>query len=63
MVGCGTISAFHVGGGAEGPKGEGGTHKRWEYFIGDQPHVVGRDAAGRRQPMVQINHVWLDLLS
>ena len=54
MVGCGTISVFHVGGGVEGASSEKGGLRRWEYFVGDQPHAVGFDSAGRRQLMEQI---------
>lgn len=27
---------------------------RWEFFIGDRPHVLATDAGGSRQPMVQL---------
>lgn len=54
MVACGSIHVFHVGGGAETAEGQKGSLSRWEYFIGDKPHVDGLDDKGRRQPMVQI---------
>ncbi|EIE21630.1 hypothetical protein COCSUDRAFT_56833 [Coccomyxa subellipsoidea C-169] len=50
-VGCGNICAFHVGGTAETESSLG----RWEFFIGDHPHLSEGD--GERQPVEQISLV------
>lgn len=57
MIGAGTVCIFHVGGFVETNADRGGGVPRWEFFIGDRPHVPELDSEGKRQPLTQIAEV------
>ncbi len=55
---AGTVSVLHVGGyqpmAASLDREVEAAVPTWEFFIGDRPHAPLADAAGRRQPFVQM---------
>ena len=60
-VAAGTVSVLHVGGFQPTTAPAEGNFRAsvptWEFFIGDRPHAPLIDAAGRRQPFVQMADV------